>query len=234
MWALVCARGLAALLLVAASCCAQDTQASPADAGQQPSPDLVIVPDSLPTCMLGEQCERQLQARGGIPPFRWAVKQGDLPPDLHLDAGGLVSGTSSSAGDYTFTVAVDDSSSPPLHAERGIRLSSRRPLLLTWKTEPHPDGRAIAGTAEVSNGSKDDLDLTFIVLAVNEYGKAFALGYQRLSLPPDKSQVIEFQSNVPAGTYNVHADAVAEVPSKNLIRRAWLETAAPLAMSSEP
>lgn len=234
MWALARARGLAALLLIAASCCAQDTQASPADADQQPSPDLVILPDSLPACMLGEQCERQLHVRGGVPPFRWVVKQGDLPPDLHLGAEGLVSGTSSNAGEYTFTVAVEDSSTPPLYAERGFRLTSRRPLSLTWKTEPHPDGRSIAGTAEVSNGSNDDLDLTFIVLAVNEYGKAFALGYQRISLPPEKAQAIEFQSNVPAGTYKVHADAVAEVASKNLIRRAWLETAAPLAMSSEP
>ena len=87
---------------------------------------------------------------------------------------------------------------------------------------------ACCGTSEAACCGKDPADLTFIILAVNEYGKAFALGYQRFQLATDQSQDIPFSSNVPQGTYNVHADAVAETPSRNLIRRASLESAAPL------
>lgn len=211
---------------------AQDSQSR--EGANKQTAELVISPASLPKPMLGESYEQQLRPEGGTPPFHWRVEKGNLPPGITVSPEGVLSGRATSAGDYTFTLAVEDSSTLTLRGQREFRLSTRRPLMLAWKVEPHPDRNAIGGSVDVSNASPDVLDLTFVVLAVNEHGKAFALGYQHLELGPETAQSIEFTSNVPAGSYEVHADAVAEVPKRNLIRRAWLETASPLSMSSQP
>jgi putative Ig domain-containing protein len=203
----------------------QPGEAAPAtDAG----PGLRIAPESLPKPWLREAYDQGLQVVGGAAPWTWSVEKGELPPGLTLDPAGRISGTPSKTGEYAFTLLVEDSSDPPQQARREFRLKAQPSLELVWTAEPHLDGDVIAGSVKITNGGKDPADLTFIILAVNEYGKAFALGYQRFQLATDKSQDIAFSSNVPQGTYNVHADAVAETPSRNLIRRASLESAAPL------
>ena len=55
----------------------------------------------------------------------------------------------------------------------------------------------IAGTVEVSNGSRDIYDQTVIIVAVNEIGKAFALGYQHFDLSPQSQQFIPYSSSLP-------------------------------------
>jgi len=70
---------------------------------------------------------------------------------------------------------------------------------------------------------------------VNEYGKAFALGYQRFELKPDNLKVeIPFNSTLPRGRYKVHADAIAQISARHAIYRNRLETPEPLVVSSPP
>ena len=53
----------------------------------------------------------QLTVTGGTSPFTWSVSSGTLPPGLTLNAStGLLSGTPTTAGTYSFTVKVTDSS----------------------------------------------------------------------------------------------------------------------------
>jgi hypothetical protein len=54
----------------------------------------------------------QLQAYGGTTPYTWSLASGSLPSGLGLSSSGLISGTTSSAGNYAFTAKVVDSSSP--------------------------------------------------------------------------------------------------------------------------
>ena len=53
----------------------------------------------------------QLTVTGGTSPFTWSVSAGTLPPGLTLNAStGLLSGTPTAAGTYSFTVKVTDRS----------------------------------------------------------------------------------------------------------------------------
>ncbi|MFL6172274.1 MAG: putative Ig domain-containing protein [Marmoricola sp.] len=61
-----------------------------------------------------------LKVAGGKGTLTWTVASGVLPPGLKLSTGGLISGTPSSAGTYTFTVRITDSSVPKNTASRTL------------------------------------------------------------------------------------------------------------------
>lgn len=49
-------------------------------------------------------------ADGGVPPYRWSLVAGALPPGLSLTTSpGRIAGTPTTAGTFTFTLRVDDS-----------------------------------------------------------------------------------------------------------------------------
>jgi hypothetical protein len=125
-----------------------------------------------------------------------------------------------SADEFSVAVQVTDSSSPSLTNTKLLLASATAPLSINWTSKPQLQGANLSGAVRVTNGSKDDFDLTVIVVAVNEYGKAFALRYEHFALlhktiSPD----LRFTSTLPMGQYVIHADAVAEVPAKNAIYR---------------
>jgi hypothetical protein len=70
----------------------------------------VTTPSPLPTGTVGTAYSQTLAAEGGNPPYRWAVAQGTLPAGLSLSAGGVISGTPTSAGLFSSIVQVTDSS----------------------------------------------------------------------------------------------------------------------------
>ncbi len=73
---------------------------------------LAIVTTALPTGVVGAAYPAtSLQSSGGTGPYAWSVTAGSLPLGLTMSAGGSVSGTPTAAGDYSFTVTVDDSAS---------------------------------------------------------------------------------------------------------------------------
>jgi hypothetical protein len=97
------------------------------------------------------------------------------------------------------------------------------PILAEWSDLPKISGNAVKGSVVVTNGTDDAFDQTVVVEAVNGIGKAFTLGYQHFTLGAhSQSKVIEFTTTLPPGSYQVHADAVAEVPSRGAIYRQHL------------
>jgi hypothetical protein len=60
---------------------------------------------------VGVAYSAQLTVTGGTSPFTWSVSAGSLPPGVTLGAStGLLSGTPTTAGSYSFTVKVTDNS----------------------------------------------------------------------------------------------------------------------------
>ncbi len=98
---------------------------------------------------------------------------------------------------------------------------------VAWAAEPKLDVASISGALSVSNQTDTDLDETVVVVAVNEIGKAFAIGYQHFTLQSHKLNVpIPFGLKLPPGRYMVHADAISEILSSHKVFHFGLQTPA--------
>ena len=196
---------------------------------------LAIVEDALPALDAGVEAHISLHARGGVPPYRWSVASGDLPEGISLSRDGVLGGRPAKPGTVSFTVALEDSASPANRVSKELQSVITASFVFEWLHPPVVHGDRMDGAVQLTNGTKDDFDLTFIVVAIAENGRATALGYQHFTL---KAGTVNFQipfgQTLPHGAYVVHADAVAEIPAKNQILRRLLETPAPLPVTQGP
>jgi large repetitive protein len=69
---------------------------------------LDIATSTVPDGTVGTSYSQQLSATGGTPPYTWSVTAGSLPDGLTLGAGGLLSGTPTAPGSFSFTAGVAD------------------------------------------------------------------------------------------------------------------------------
>ena len=178
---------------------------------------------SPPKGYLHQPYEFQLEARGGISPLEWEITAGVLPRGMKLSQNGHVTGTPSETGDFRVRVTVTDSGKPPREESRELVLTIVAPLLLEWSRYPQVVGRRVECAIRLSNETGDNFDLTVAALAVNEIGRATAVGYQHFVLQRNTTDMeLSFGENLPPGLYELNLDAVAEVPEANVIHRARL------------
>lgn len=119
--------------------------------------------------------------------------------------------------------------------QKGFVLRVVSALTLNWKKEAHVNGNRIDGSVDVSNTTPDDIDLTFIVLAVPSNGRAVAIGYQHFPLPRGTVDMeLPFGETLPRGGYVVHVDVIGEVAAKNVIHRQRLQTSTALQVMVGP
>jgi len=77
-----------------------------------PQSPLTISIGSLPQGVVGSSYNGTLTIAGGTAPYTWSLSSGQLPAGLSLSAAsGAISGTPTSAGNFSFGVTVIDSSS---------------------------------------------------------------------------------------------------------------------------
>jgi hypothetical protein len=190
------------------------------------SQDLQIQPLPSQGMILGQSYTLPLQATGGTAPYAWHLVQGDLPPGLKLHPHtGKITGSPTTAGDYRFTIGAADESIPKLHAQREVVVHVIAGLTVDWKEPPAVQGNSISGSAVVTNDTGVDFDLTVVIVAVNEIGRATTLGYQHFKLAAQSSSpVIPFGSSPGLGTYYVRVDAVAHQPTHHYVYRANKQT----------
>ncbi len=80
--------------------------------GAPPVPPLVVTSSALPTGEVTLPYSATLTASGGGSASpSWSLTGGQLPPGLTLSSNGLISGTPSAEGTYTFTAAVSNGTS---------------------------------------------------------------------------------------------------------------------------
>jgi hypothetical protein len=209
------------LLLLLGMIAARATSA--AQQGAATGEPLVVQTTSLPKAYLRQNYEKHLDARGGITPLRWEITEGAPPAGIVLGRDGILSGAPTETGEFKFTVTVTDSGRPAVQRNQQLVLTVVAPLLAQWGRYPKVTGRRLEGSITLSNQTEQDFDLTVIMMAVNETGRATAIGYQRLTLKKETTSLeIPFGENLPQGSYELNVDAVAEVPATNSIYRARL------------
>jgi hypothetical protein len=106
---------------------------------------------TVPDATAGDAYSEQLTASGGELPYTWTLNGGQLPPGLTLNADGVVSGTPTEAGTFTFDPEVNDAESPPVGSSHAVTLTVNpaAPLAVTTTSLPGAD-----------NGINYDVQLT--------------------------------------------------------------------------
>jgi hypothetical protein len=200
----------------------------------QPLP-LAFVEGTLPAFESGVEFHALLHATGGVAPYVWSVASGDLPDGIALTADGLLAGRPTGPGTFAFTLKVEDSARPPHSITRDFQTTVAAPLLLEWLESPKVHDNRIDGSVQVSNGTRDNFDLTVVIVAVADNGRATAIGYEHFDLKSGVTNVkIPFGNSLGYGGYVVHVDAIAEIPTRNAILRQRLQSRQPLQIVQGP
>ena len=63
---------------------------------------------SMPDALVGTPYSFQFKAEEGCQPYNFSFKAGTLPPGLHVERNGLLTGTPTEAGTFSFWIEVDD------------------------------------------------------------------------------------------------------------------------------
>lgn len=115
--------GFIAVLVVALAACGPRTAASPSPTSS-PSPSyapLVIASTPLKAGEVGlSYAGVTFEATGGVHPYMYHVIEGALPAGLTLSRDGVVSGSPTAAGDFSFSVQVVDSGGQAYSAQDSI------------------------------------------------------------------------------------------------------------------
>jgi hypothetical protein len=179
--------------------------------------------ESLPSASLWKNYSYDLRVSDGVPPYHWVLLSGSLPRGFRLTESGEVTGTPEEATQVEFTALVRDSNNPPRQQEKKFVLTIEPPLTAEWNHTVRVNGKRIDGSIKVSNRTGRDFDLTVIVLAVNDIGRATAIGYQHFPLKEETRDFdIPFGDTISRGMYVVNVDVVGEEQISTRIFRSRL------------
>lgn len=102
--------------------------------GAIPEPSVLCPAITTPT-VTGGSFMLNCAASKGIAPYTWSISTGALPSGITLDpTTGVIGGTLSATGSFSFTVAATDSDTPPQTASQNITLSIATPLKMAAAT----------------------------------------------------------------------------------------------------
>jgi Putative Ig domain len=111
-----------------------------------------ITTDTLTAAVSGTPYTAALAATGGSPPYIWSVVGGSFPAGLVLNPSGIITGTPTTTGSFSFTVRVVDSVQGS--AQKNLQLTVNAPpfLISTSVLPPATVGVAYSQVLAASNG----------------------------------------------------------------------------------
>ena len=121
-------------------------------AGPNPQPLEITAAASLPSAQFGAVYSTSLAATGGTTPYTWSVSAGALPGGLTLSSAGVLSGTPTAAGTFSFTAKITDAAAQTATAALQIIIAPA-PLMITTATLPNGEfGMAYSATLAATGG----------------------------------------------------------------------------------
>jgi formylglycine-generating enzyme required for sulfatase activity len=128
-------------------------------------PTLVLTPSSLPAGALDIAYNETITATGGAAPYGYAVTAGSLPGGLTLSSGGVLAGTPSGSGTFSFTVAATDSKGCSGSRAYTVVISSAPPPTVSGMTKQGSPFRIVVRGGGMQNGIRayiDDVEWTSV------------------------------------------------------------------------
>jgi hypothetical protein len=120
---------------------------------------LVFSTTSLPKPNVGTAYSKQIVVKGGTAALTFSVTAGAPPPGITVSSSGLVTGSATTPGSYSFTVGVVDSGSPQQSNSHSFTMKVG--ILGDWTLCAYSSGSAgtnIDGVTLASGGSMSDVD----------------------------------------------------------------------------
>ena len=122
------------------------------------APALAVTPPVLPSATTAQAYSQSFSTTGGVAPYRYAVTAGALPTGLTLSTAGVLSGTPTQGGAFTFTVSATDASTGagPYTASQPVTLTvaastiAVTPANLTSGTRGTPYAATVAAAGGVA------------------------------------------------------------------------------------
>ena len=170
---------------------------------------LHVTTGSLPGASVGTLYSAAVTAAGGTPPYSWGLANGSspLPPGLNINpSSGLISGTPSATGTYSFTVQVTDSASNTATRNLSILVSGQGgfSILASPFAVSGAQGSQARWTVSttVNNGFNNSIALSASGLPS---GATVSFNPSTLSAPGSGSatMTVALASNTPTGTYAI-------------------------------
>ncbi len=93
----------------------------------------------LPDAIVGQPYNFKFQSNGGLTPISWTVTSGTLPTGLKLLTNGVLRGTPTAGGSFSFTIQAGDGSSPAQTITINVSVRSAMPLAITTAGGALPD-----------------------------------------------------------------------------------------------
>ncbi|MDT8069762.1 MAG: putative Ig domain-containing protein [Terriglobia bacterium] len=122
-----------------------------------PSAPLSISTTSVPNATSGQGYNVTLMATGGSTPYTWS--QTGLPAGLSMSSGGVISGTPTSSGTFSFTAKVTDTSSTTQTSSKALSITvaaaaPTNPLSITTSALPGGTvGSNYSATVQATGGT---------------------------------------------------------------------------------
>lgn len=134
------------------------------------SPGLVVTGGILPEATVGVPYSEAVTAAGAEPPYRWSWQPDVVAPaGLTLSSAGLLAGTPTTPGTYSFTLRVTGQTEDGevTVEERGtltvrqaaVRITTSCPLADAWVGHPYAQNLTAAGASGIVWSLKDPLQL---------------------------------------------------------------------------
>ena len=184
---------------------------------------LIFSTTTLPQGTEGTSYRQTISVTGGTPPYTWEISSGTLPSGLSLNlANGIISGTpdQGTAGTYSFTVTVTDSSTPQFSSDESLSLVIAKgsfkstitigPGLLSGQTRVFVEGVQVAS---LSGGQSTQLKL--------DLGTSQTVSVDPVVSDPEKTNVryraqetsLTISADSPHANFNYHAEYEVDLRS---------------------